>query len=108
MHDGRQSLDFTAINAAVLAVAGPVLFRLAPGGTVQAGEYVALNPRRADHRLGSFRVNMRTGRWADFATGDRGGDIISYAAYAWNCSQVEAARALARMIGIEIGARAHG
>ena len=39
------------------------------------------NPTRADRRPGSFSVNTRTGRWADFATGDRGGDVVSLAAY---------------------------
>ena len=36
---------------------------------------------RSDRRPGSFSVNTRTGRWADFATGDRGGDVVSLAAY---------------------------
>ena len=30
-------------------------------------EYVALNPTRADKRAGSFKINLQTGRWADFA-----------------------------------------
>jgi hypothetical protein len=60
---------------------------------------VALNPRRADCRLGSFKVNLNTGRWADFATGDRGGDLISLLAYLQGVSQTEAARLLARELG---------
>jgi len=63
--------------------------------------YVALNPKRADQRLGSFSVNLRTGRWADFATGDKGGDPISLAAFLAGLSQVEAARRLATMLGLE-------
>jgi hypothetical protein len=65
-------------------------------------EYVALNPRRVDRNPGSFRVNMRTGRWADFATDACGGDAISLAAYLGGLSQVEAARRAAAMLGIEV------
>ena len=43
--------------------------------------YVALNPTRNDRRPGSFKINIRTGRWCDFATGDRGGDPVSLVAY---------------------------
>lgn len=44
-------------------------------------ELVGLNPLRADSQPGSFSINLRTGEWADFATGDRGRDIISFHAY---------------------------
>ena len=57
--------------------------------------------------LGSFRVNLHTGQWADFATGDRGGDVISLAAYLSHLSQIEAAEKLAEMLGIGIEA-CHG
>jgi hypothetical protein len=65
------------------------------------GEWVARNPRRADRSPGSFKINVRTGRWSDFATGDKGGDVISLAAYLAGLSQVEAAFELARALGIE-------
>ena len=42
---------------------------------------MARNPTRPDRRPGSFKINLTTGRWADFATGDRGGDPVSLAAY---------------------------
>jgi len=35
------------------------------------------NPLRADATPGSFRVNLSTGGWHDFATGD-GGDAIGW------------------------------
>ena len=56
---------------------------------------------RPDRRCGSFKINLRTGRWADFATGDRGGDVISLAAYLFALPQAEAARRLSRMLGID-------
>ena len=62
-------------------------------------EWVAKNPTRPDRNPGSFSINVRTGRWADFATGDKGGDPVSLAAYLADCGQVEAARRLAAMLG---------
>ena len=45
-------------------------------------EWVAKNPTRADRHAGSFSVNLRSGKWADFATGDKGGDVVALAASA--------------------------
>jgi hypothetical protein len=91
---------FARVNAAGLAALPALLARWCPGGRRQGAEYVALNPTRVDRRLGSFRVNLRTGRWADFATGDRGGDVVSLAAYLSGQRQGAAARALAQMLGV--------
>src|SRR5271154_666948 len=100
--------DFDAINRAALANFPAVLARILPGGKRVGAEIVALNPRRADRRLGSFKVNRYNGRWADFATGDKGGDPISLLAYLGNISQGEAGRMLARMLGIETEGRRRG
>jgi hypothetical protein len=94
-------VDFAAVNSAALAALPAVLGRLLPCGKRDGHEYVALNPRRADRHLGSFRINLRTGKWADFATGDRGGDPVSLTAFIENKSQVEAARLLAMMLGVQ-------
>src|SRR5271154_1099391 len=93
--------DFDAINRAALANFPAVLARILPGGKRVGSEIVALNPKRADTRLGSFKVNRFNGRWADFATGDKGGDPISLVAYLVGVSQGEAARLLARMLGLD-------
>ena len=45
---------------------------------------------------------------ADFSTGDRGGDPISLVAYLAGVNQVEAARLLAKMLGLETGERRRG
>jgi hypothetical protein len=45
---------------------------LLPDGERRGAEWVALNPGRADARLGSLSVNVHTGRWADFAADKRG------------------------------------
>ena len=82
--------------------------RLLSDGRREGHEYLALNPRRGDRRLGSFKINLKTGRWADFATGDKGGDVISLVAFIEDCKQGEAARKLARMLGLDAGGRRHG
>jgi Prophage CP4-57 regulatory protein (AlpA) len=94
-------IDFAEINRAALAAFPAVLARILPGGKRVGAEIVELNPRRADSRLGSFKVNRYNGRWADFATGDKGGDPISLVAYLADVSQGEAARLLARMLDLE-------
>jgi hypothetical protein len=93
-------IDFNRVNRAALAALPALLARWLPGGRTEGSEYVVLNPRRVDHRPGSFRINIRTGRWADFATGGRGGDVVSLAAYLSHLKQSEAAEKLAAMLGI--------
>lgn len=93
-------LDFDRINGAALAVLPALVARWLPDGHREGGEWVALNPRRADHKPGSFRINLRTGKWADFASGDRGGDVVSLAAFLAGSGQAEAARNLADMLGV--------
>ena len=93
-------IDFDGTNGAALANARDILRRWLPDGRVEGYEYVALNPRRADRRHGSFKVNLQTGKWGDFATGARGGDLVSLAAYLAGVGQGEAARQLADMLGI--------
>ncbi len=100
MAAGMRRLDFPAINRAALASLPALLRRWLPDGHLMGPEYTARNPRRADRRPGSFRINVNSGRWADFATGDGGGDVVSLAAYLSGTGQAEAARALADMLGV--------
>jgi hypothetical protein len=101
----RRSLDFSKISTAALPMLPSLCARWMPGGKRIGREYVTLNPTRADRRAGSFKVNLQTGRWADFATGDRGGDAVSLAAYLFGLRQSDAARRLADALGISEGAR---
>jgi hypothetical protein len=94
-------LDFQKVSTAARANALQVCQRLLPGGRHQGHEYVVKNPRRADAKLGSFKINLRNGRWADFAIGVGGRDLISLVAYLYDLRQSEAARRLARMLGME-------
>jgi hypothetical protein len=100
MSAAHHHLDFATINQAALARLPDLLRRWLPDGHTVGGEYVARNPRRVDHQLGSFKINIATGRWADFATGDKGGDTIALAAFLGGISQADAARELARALGL--------
>ena len=99
---GPGLIDFARVNRAALADLPAVLRRRLPDGCVVGGEFVARNPTRSDRRPGSFKINLRTGRWADFATGDRGGDPVSLIAYLDTCSQGDAARRLVAELGSQI------
>ncbi len=93
-------LDFGRIKAAALSSADAVLGRWLPEGRCEGAEYVARNPTRADSRPGSFSINRHTGAWADFATDDKGGDLVSLVAYLDGCGQGEAGRRLAAFLGM--------
>ena len=98
----KGAVDFEAINAAALAHLPELCARWLPDGRIKGHEWSARNPRRVDRRPGSFKVNLVTGKWADFAVLDaRGGDPVSLAAYLSGLSQSEAARAVAAMLGLK-------
>jgi hypothetical protein len=93
-------IDFGSINRAAVPMLPALCQRWLPGGKFIGREYVVRNPRRNDRRPGSFSVNVRTGRWADFASADKGGDVVSLAAFIFNLEQSEAARRLAKMLNM--------
>ena len=88
-------IDFETIRIATLRNALDICQLTIPGGRVVGVEYVVKNPKRMDRSAGSFKINLRTGQWADFATNERGGDLISLVAWRYDLSQSEAARSLA-------------
>ncbi|RVT97973.1 hypothetical protein EOD42_07500 [Rhodovarius crocodyli] len=99
--------NFSLINRAAVARLPDVLARLLPGGCPIGNEW-HVGSLRGDTG-DSLRVRLRgerAGAWCDFATGDKGGDPISLAAAVAGISQDEAARRLARMLGMEDAA--HG
>jgi hypothetical protein len=93
---------FTAIQEASLPALKALLRSWLPNGRREGDEWVAFNPGRTDRSLGSFKVNIRTGQWADFATGDKGGDAISLLAYLKGLSQGDAARLLAQELRVRL------
>lgn len=94
-------VDFPKVNAAALSSGLAVVCGLLPDGYRSGMEWVARNPRRPDRSPGSFKVNYTTGKWADFATGERGGDLVSLAAWVTGLSQRDAAIELSHSLGVD-------
>ncbi len=93
-------INFQGINEAALPRLKELLCEWLPSGRLEGKEWVALNPNRSDYSAGSFKINLNTGKWADFASGDRGGDPISLYAYLYKLRQAEAACRLADRLGV--------
>jgi hypothetical protein len=101
MYNHKDRIDFQKVKAAARGYEDILVRRILPHAVRQGPEYVALNPTRHDRNLGSFRINAHTLKWADFATGDRGGDIISLWAYVRQVSQYKAAQEISYVLGGE-------
>jgi hypothetical protein len=97
----QRRIAFRRIAEAALDRIDAIVGRWLPDGRYEGAEWVARNPARDDRRPGSFKVSRTTGKWGDFATGDRGGDLVSLAAYLFKLSQADAALRVAEMIGVE-------
>ena len=52
-----------------------------PHGKMEGDEWVCLNPTRNDNKEGSFKVNLITGKWNDWADHQAGTDVVSLYAY---------------------------
>lgn len=100
--NSTSKIDFDGINRAALRCLPVLLARWLPDGRRIGHEWTARNPQRADQRAGSFRINLKTGKWADFATQDKGGDVVSLLAYLTGENQADAACTLAGIVGVDI------
>lgn len=94
-------IAFKRISDSALLYSDTLVRRWLPDGKREGAEWVAINPTRADGRKGSFKVNMTTGRWSDFAAGAAGGDLVALAAYLYRLKQGEAALKVADMLGVD-------
>lgn len=94
--------DIAAVAAAALPHLPELCRRWLPGGRLIGREWTCGSLRGEPGA--SCRVNTRTGRWADFATGQTGGDAVSLAAAIFRLSQREAADRLAAALGLGEGA----
>lgn len=104
MSGPHSRLDFEAIASAALLHAERLVASWLPGGKRDGHEWKCGS--LAGDKGDSCSVNLKTGVWADFATEDRGGDLISLYAAIRQCNQGQAARDLARELGISIDQRA--
>jgi len=90
-------LDFAGIKASSLAAAGSLLRTWLPAGKLRGHEFQVGN-LRGDAGT-SLSINVRTGAWSDFATGDSGGDLIDLFAAMRGVDLGEAARGVASDLG---------
>jgi len=74
-------LDFDSLAAQLLENPIHWLEIWLPGGQAEGLEYKCVNPTRDDKSVGSFSINMQSGKWSDFYTGDSGSDLIALYAY---------------------------
>jgi hypothetical protein len=101
MTASHRRIAFRWIADTALLYSDVLVRRWLPDGGREGPEWVAINPTRADGRKGSFKINLITGRWGDFATGAAGGDLVSLAAYLFRLKQAEAALKVAQALGID-------
>ena len=99
--DPIRRIAFVRIARAALGCSDTIVQRWLPHGKRIGAEWVSRNPTRDDRRPGSFKVNLSTGAWADFATGDAGADLVSLAAYLFQLKQGEAALRVAHMLSAD-------
>lgn len=97
--------SFADVKTAALQNIDRVLEHWLPHGKrVDGGkEYTAPNPTRTDKHAGSLKVSLSKGTWADFATGDKGGDLIDLVRYLDGGTDVEACNKLADLLGVSAG-----
>jgi putative DNA primase/helicase len=93
----QSSVRIKVVAGAALNYIDILLQRWLPDGRFYGDYYEALNPTRDDRELGSFKVNIGTGRWNDWATGDYG-DLVGLYAYIHGITQYEAAQSVQQEI----------
>jgi hypothetical protein len=98
--------SFADVKAAALKDIDRVLSHWLPNGKrVDGGkEYTAPNPTRSDKRAGSLKISLSKGTWSDFATGDKGGDLIDLVRYLDGGTDIEACNKLAELLNVSPGA----
>lgn len=99
----HERIDFSAVSDAARTALASLVQDWLPDGKRESSEWVACNPTRADAHPGSFKINLTTGVWSDFATGEAGGDAIDLLAYLKRMSKLDAAREIAHRLGVTSG-----
>lgn len=97
--------SFADVKATALKDIDRVLSHWLPNGKrVDGGkEYTAPNPTRSDKRAGSLKISLSKGTWSDFATGDKGGDLIDLVRYLDGGTDIEACNQLAELLNVSPG-----
>lgn len=84
--------DFETLARNLLGEGLSFISSLLPGGKLIGREWTCGDKTGSDGN--SLKVNISTGKWSDFATGDSGGDLISLYAYVKGLTNGEAYREL--------------
>ena len=82
--------DYDGLNERLLSNAFDLVSIWLPNGKLNGAEYTAINPTRNDTSIGSFKINLRNGKWSDFATDERGVNLISLYAYIFSVQNSQA------------------
>lgn len=90
-------INFKYLAAALLSRINEFLPSWLPGGKIISHEYTCGSIRGGEGK--SMKVNVKSGKWADFANGDKGGDLISLYAAIHNITQLDAAKQLSAEVG---------
>ena len=85
-------LDFSGLSSLLLGKINSLLPEWLPGGRLNGREYCCGDIRGGQGD--SFKVNLDTGMWAEFAGNEKGGDLISLYAAITGKSQGEAFKEL--------------
>jgi putative DNA primase/helicase len=92
-------LPFEEVAAAALSRADSLLPAWFPAGRTQGHEYMVGD--LAGNPGDSLRINTNTGKWSDFASGEKGGgDLISLRAARDHSTQGEALKAIQEELGL--------
>ena len=97
--DPLPPIQFAALAEALLASAERLAPLWLPGGIRRGHEYVCGSLSGGEG--GSCSVNLTNGRWADFASNEQGGDLLSLYAAIHGLSMAKAAVQVAREEGLE-------
>lgn len=91
-------IDFSAVSSQALNQARSLLASWFPAGNVSGREFLigALDGRGGK----SLSINIESGRWSDFSSGEKGGDLVSLRAAMLGISQADAARDIQSALGI--------
>lgn len=92
-------IQFAALAEALLASADRLVPMWLPDGDQRGHEYVCGS--LSGGKGSSCSVNLTNGRWADFASDEQGGDLLSLYAAIHGLSQAKAAIQVAREEGLE-------
>lgn len=92
--------DFEGLKRQLLSQSRSLVAAWLPGGKVRGSEYICGNLHGEPGE--SLKVNLDSGMWSDFATGHKGGDLISLYAAIHSLSQSESYQQLQKYQPIDI------